>query len=181
MELIGYHGTTEKSAKDIINNGINLKSKKWLNDMGNGFYTYVKIDDLPFDPIKNAIKYAKTFKPKSKLAIIQVKIEVEESSVLALITEDKKRELFALFQQIEQLGRKELGIPEKLKTGASKRNNQDGYMIEYLIKHQLILEPKVILETTHTDFDHVRSNFDNGVEMVIRDLSVIKEKKLIKL
>ena len=54
-------------------------------------------------------------------------------------------------------------------------------MFEYLISHDFIKNPKVIIEDTHTDFNNIRSNFVNGTEIAIRDLSVIKDKKLLIL
>lgn len=186
MEIIGYHGTTLKSAKEICHNEIkiNYDKNKWMNDIGPGFYTYIDFDGIAFPnaPYKNAIKYAKTFKmrPDLNLAIVEIVVDVDANKILNLANDQNKGKIQQLFAQIEKR-RKELLIPTNIHSGASKRNNQDGYKLEFAIKHNLLPDPQIIVETTHTDFCHVRSNFDNGVEMVIRDLSVIKSKKLIEL
>ncbi|MFT9356553.1 MAG: hypothetical protein ABF605_12415 [Lentilactobacillus hilgardii] len=52
----------------------------------------------------------------------------------------------------------------KTKSGAAKRNNRDGFKIEYAIRNKLIKEPSAIVMDTHTDFKHIRSNFNNGQE-----------------
>lgn len=185
MKLIGYHGTTLESAISICDQGIKINNDrhKWVNDIGNGFYTYIDVKGISFpnNPYQNAIRYAKTFKSRKgkDIALVEITVEVDDNKILSLINDENKDNLQQLFTQLFSYGSR-LNIPI-INSGASKRNNRDGYKLEYIIKYGFIPNPQIIIERTHTDFEHVRSNFDNGVEMVIRDLSVITSKKLIKL
>ena len=103
--------------------------------------------------------------------------------ILALCYRFKLNELFdavrlAAYNKIPKKFKRE---ETYVKAGFAKRNNRDGFLFEYIIDHGLIKEPQVIIEDTHTDFNNVRSNFNNGTEIAIRDLSVIKAKKLLIL
>lgn len=200
MEIIGYHGTTLESAQDILNHGIDCSKviKEWVNDFGNGFYTYIDIKDAGFDnnPKQNALEYARTFKSQNDnkpITVLKLTCSIDEDKILYLIDREVFLAIGRLFNKMKKATYDT--IPNYLKreynsnfvkehnkkklSGAAKRNNRDGFSFEYAIKNRLISEPQVIIEETHTDFSHIRSRFPNGIEMAIRDISVIKQISLI--
>lgn len=190
MKLIGYHGTNLKDAYNICKHGINKHKiiNTWPNDLGNGFYAYIDVDGSPFEnkAIQNAIDYAKTFRKKEKIGIIELALEIDPSNSLILLENESIKRINALFSTVIEAAYNT--IPKRykkeetyVKNGFAKRNNRDGFLFEYLINHKFIKNPQVIIEDTHTDFNNVRSNFPNGTEIAIRDLSVIKRKKLLIL
>lgn len=190
MKLIGYHGTNIEDAYNICKNGIdkNKITNTWPNDLGNGFYAYIDVDGSPFEnkAVNNAIEYAKTFRKKDKIGIIKLTLDIDPDNSLILLENKTIKSVSELFDAVRLAAYNK--IPKKfkreetyVKAGFAKRNNRDGFLFEYIIDHGLIKEPQVIIEDTHTDFNNVRSNFNNGTEIAIRDLSVIKAKKLLIL
>lgn len=182
MQIIGYHGTTYESACNILKNGIDVSklSRKWINDLGRGFYVYIDLEDRPFpnSACENANKYAKTFKSKKqKIGILKVTVNVKDESKILNLTNPRTKKIFSFMS--DNIKEAAFDLIPNIKTGASKRNNRDGFLLEYLFKYGYYNEPQVIIENTHTDFAHIRSNFDNGTEMAIRDLSVIEDIKLL--
>lgn len=182
VNLEAFHGTDNKSARNICINGINPpKGKTWFNDLGNGFYCYIDGDnDLLSPAIINAKRYAKTYKSKKGTPrVLKLDISVLESKILNLTNDTTLHSFQLLLKEVTSLAFQEYQDRLKTKSGAAKRNNRDGFKIEYVINHELIQEPSVIIMDTHTDFDHIRSNFNNGREMVIRDSSVVNNISLL--
>lgn len=181
IKLVGFHGTDKQSAKNICQNGIVIeKNKNWFNDLGIGFYCYVDADDEPFEPaIVNAKRYAETFKSrKGTPEVLKIDAAVLESRLLNLTNGDTQRAFQMLLERITEVTFETYRDRLKAKSGAAKRNNRDGFKIEYVIANKLIREPSAIVMDTHTDFEHIRSNFDNGRELVLRDASVVEEIRI---
>lgn len=119
-------------------------------------------------------------------SVIKLTLDINLGNSLILLENDNIKRINELFDVVRTAAYEK--IPRNLrreetyvKAAVAKRNNRDGFLFEYIINKEIIQEPQVIIEDTHTDFNNIRSNFANGTEIAIRDLSVIQEKKLLIL
>ena len=117
MELIGYHGTNIEDAYSIYKNGINKNriTKPWPNDLGNGFYAYIDIEGSPFEnrAIENAINYARTFRKKEEIAIIELTIDIDLNNSLILLDRESIKSMNELFATIRTVAYNR--IPKRFK------------------------------------------------------------------
>ncbi|WP_273731454.1 hypothetical protein [Leuconostoc mesenteroides] len=186
IETKSYHGTSANSANTIIKGDFIIsKSPTFPSDLGYGVYTYVDIDNYKIkfvdDAVSNAQKYIDRFKEErwknESTSIIQVNCRFDAGKLLNFND-------VAIYNSFLENYRKVFNaavaaLPGYREGKAKKRKQYDGVVLEYLINHYLISNPDVIIMDTYTDFENVKSNFHNGTEFVIRNTSVITDKKLI--
>lgn len=61
----------------------------------------------------------------------------------------------------------------------SRRNQVDGVVLEYLFNNQLLTVPDVVIVDTFTRFGGLLSNISNGIEVAIRNETVITSLNLL--
>lgn len=186
IDTTSYHGTGKKNANQIINGNFTVsKFPAFPSDLGYGVYTYVDIENYKMkfvdDAISNAKKYAERFKEErwknDSISVIQINCRFDAGNLLNFNDPEVYNSFLRLYQQVFNAA---LLALSKYRDGkAKKRKQYDGAILEYLIKKSLIGDPDVIIMDTYTDFRGIKSNFNNGTELVIRNTSVITDKKLI--
>lgn len=186
IETTSYHGTGDKSAKEIIKGNFTVsKFPTFPSDLGYGVYTYVDIENYKIKFVDNAIsnakKYVERFKEErwknDSVSIIEIDCRFDTGSLLNFNDFEVYNSFLRNYQQVFNAAL--AALPGYREGKAKRRKQYDGVVLEYLIKHHLIGEPDVIIMDTYTDFKNVKSNFNNGTEFVIRNTSVITDKKLI--
>jgi len=96
IEILGYHGTTQKAANSIIETSSfnkSLKNNEWL---GHGVYF--------FEKYQKAEWWAKQQREKGEPAVITSKIEVSEEDFLDLDLPEEEDELVEFVRYIENSG-----------------------------------------------------------------------------
>jgi len=79
MQFIGYHGTSERNAKNILSNGFKKSDKGWL---GSGVYLFENNDRL-------ALFFAMNVKSFKNPAVLKCFIRIDESELLDLTDPNK--------------------------------------------------------------------------------------------
>ncbi|HEM3702039.1 TPA: hypothetical protein U1D11_000505 [Streptococcus suis] len=188
--FLAWHGTTQSFAKKIRIEGFEKTTIDFSavelrnpNDLGGGVYFY--IDSVYSRGLTIATKYAHNYRDKiakkqrCSIEIIEVTIDVQ-SHLLLDLNDKKTEQMFVEFSQKHEAERNK--IKGRLRNdGASRRRNYDGIMVELFVHHinkQLPDgEVQAVQKYTHTSFDGVISNFPNGAELCVRDVSCIKLQK----
>lgn len=186
IETTSYHGTGDKSAKEIIKGNFKVsKAPAFPSDLGYGVYTYVDIENYKIKFVDNAVvnakKYVERFKEErwknDGISIIEINCRFDTGNLLNFNDLEVYNSFLQSYQQVFNAALATL--PRYRQGKAQRRKQYDGVVLEYLIEHRLINDPAVIIMDTYTDFNNVKSNFNNGTEFVIRKTSVITDKKLI--
>lgn len=185
MEVIGWHGTTQKNEESIIKNGFkNLKtdfSKNEVrvpNDLGNGIYFYIDFRKTSGKTL--AQKYVRSYRDriareqKCSFSVIEAEITCEDECLLDM-DEFENLKMFYEFNEKHTSTRNQM-ITKLKSDGAKKRKNYDGIMMELFIReiHKQFKEVKVVKKDTNTIFESEISNFANGTELCVRNLECVK-------
>ncbi|ERL65258.1 hypothetical protein [Schleiferilactobacillus shenzhenensis] len=191
MLIIGYHGTSFTNAREIVKYGFSADHfPRWTGDLGSGVYGYIQATDRPFATAEyNAAVYVALkadmhrLKPwsnrpkygKPKTAVVQFKVDVYEDDVCDF-TDYQPYDNF-----VELKARLGLYIHARMpfSPGASYRDNEDGWLIEYLIQKRLVHDYAVFQMDTYSPFVSRSSNFANGREICVRRLETISNLRLI--
>ncbi len=185
MDIIGYHGTSDKVAKLILSNGFKIDNctRKLPGDLGRGIYAFLDREDNSGEAISNAYNFVKNIRKNiSKQEILEILCSVEDEQVLDFNDQDN----ITMFQEFREKNKKL--INEELKSleknGSFKRGNLDGHVIEMLLRW-FNLSISIVIKDTYTwfgtEFDsYKKSNFFNGREMCIRNLDVIKKTRRVE-
>src|SRR5699024_4389373 len=151
-------------------------------DLGQGVYFYTDFNGETGK--KNALKYTHQFKDKIREkehrshVVIKARLKCFDENLLDLDNPENV-EIFLTFRN--KLDKELKKYINRLKnTGAARRKNYDGIVIELFIrkvsqqyKDKENQNIKIIKKKTNTEFDHIRSNFSNGTELCVRDISCI--------
>lgn len=183
--MLAYHGTKYSNATSILKNGFFLKTydvnseekQSMPGDLGAGIYAFICDKKL-----KNSINFArKRFAPHHCTLILEL---IENYPVLDL-QDPKNIEYISRFRESLDLKR----IEERAKKDKGKRTvTLDGYIIELLIAESEKRNPNnkiaAVRAPSYTKFEkginfHA-SKIPNGIELCIRQKSIIKNIKLVK-
>ncbi|MBS9338917.1 hypothetical protein G6R29_04665 [Fructobacillus sp. M2-14] len=188
ITLTAYHGTSQKNAARILQEGFlhewHQKEtedglERYPNDLGNGVYGYVESgldENVRYlqSARENAFAFARGIRKVElkNIRILKLEIKVHEEKVSNLNDLNTRNEVVALYRK-----RMVHALAEgKLKYVASKhsrRNQIDGVVLEYLFKRHLLAQPDIVLIDSHTRFDGTLSNISNGNEVAVRNMKVI--------
>ncbi|MBC2369388.1 hypothetical protein HBP99_12140 [Listeria booriae] len=184
MEMVCYHGTTESYAKRIVERGfthepfVQNKNIRLPGDLGCGTYFFLDDTDYNFNGHNCALNYAKKFKNKetSHVSVIKSNIFLETGQYLYMDMDSEDN--IQLFTKAKEKLRNTVNaiLNDAIRDdGAKKRDNVDGLFIEMMIAKRMINNPDIIVKRTYTAFnnEHARSNYPNGRELVIRNLSYL--------
>ncbi|MBS9337159.1 hypothetical protein [Fructobacillus parabroussonetiae] len=179
IKITSFHGTSVKNAEKILEEGFKIKqdSGQYPNDLGHGIYGYIdsdfSINDVEFinDAKTNAKSFSKYIRGnKENYAILQFKVSVFDDQILNLNQLNQRNRMVRLYKQFLNSAISE--IPLKYKTNrASRRKQMDGVFIEFLIEHNILREPEMIILDTYSRFNGYASNITNGRELLIRNLN----------
>lgn len=180
INLNGFHGTLKSSAYSIKKDGFKIneydKSGQVPSDLGSGVYFYVEDELKRFgDPMILAKKYAINNKGQGSdknICVIESKI-IFDNSVLLDLDEEINSSMFTYYRSSM-----EEAIIEKFKElnpKIKKHGNMDGWVLNKMIKSGIFsTDPKVVIKETFTPLrSGMTSNFPNGREISVRDLSLI--------
>ncbi|MDN6162429.1 MAG: hypothetical protein L0I79_06620 [Atopostipes sp.] len=189
ITLEGWHGTTKKRKTDIEKSGFTFEKFDFSspeinipNDLGQGIYFYTFFKGETGE--QNAYKYVHQFrdqiiaKEKSSSVVLKAKLKCVNLNLLDLDDNETKEYLLEFKKKYKQ--QVATYVNRVKKSGAAKRKNLDGILIELFIRkieeqyfakvgHSI----KIIKKETNTEFDGIRSNFPNGTELCVRDVSCI--------
>ena len=186
-----FHGTTEKNAEEILKDSFNVSDvdintpSKMINDLGNGVYTFCEDDHNFWNPQENAFKYAdvyKNFHTKGEVTVV-LAVEIVDDEATTYLDLDEEENKKRMQQLITLLSDRVAEIYQEIpSSGAKRRQNLDGILIELAIQTGRLKDVDYVLKETYTAFTkRTLSNFPNGRELVIRHLDKIKETpKLIR-
>lgn len=189
LSISAWHGTTQENAGEIKKNGftwnaVDLRGSNFRNpnDLGGGVYFY--IDSVYGKGRDLAYKYAHQYrddvakKQRCSIEIIEAEISMENDRLLDLDDIETKL-LYTEFSKKHEIERQR-AIYRLKNDGAKRRKNYDGIMVELFIQHINKQNPsgsvQAVQKETFTNFDGCISNFDNGVELCVRDTSCINLK-----
>ncbi|WP_302804798.1 hypothetical protein [Schleiferilactobacillus harbinensis] len=189
--FIAFHGTSYQNAQAIEHHGFATERfPNWTSDLGAGVYGYIDDPDMPFAPPEyNATQYARMkmrmhayghsssrTPGNPRIGVVQFTVDVEEKDFCDFNDRSNMIRFLKLKKRIEAL----IHLPRLMDRGASSRDNEDGIVIEWLIKHRKFQDYVALAMETYTPFLARSSNFPNGREICIRDLTHIVEVRLIK-
>lgn len=183
MNILAYHGTSEKKARVILAAEFRINNDKTQlpGDLGRGVYTFIDRHDKneAADTALNYVKNIKNRYPNPK--VLKLTCDINEETILDFNDKDNE-EIFLNFRE-ENKENIKLEMDELEKNGSFKRGNIDGLVIELLLA-KFELSPSVVIKDTYTWFktelgDYKRSSFPNAREMCIRKLEIIKNKCII--
>lgn len=178
-----FHGTTKESAEAIVTTQhFNLQlvniyhPDRMISDLGSGIYTYCDDYHKLWCPRKNAEKYARTYKDREASSFKVLAVQIKDTESLKSLDLDDSQNLQKFVKIREKLEYRVNQIYKSIpQTGAKRRNNVDGIVIELAIKEGALPDVDVISKETYTDFDKGKlSNFPNGEELVIRHSDIIR-------
>ena len=202
MEIVGYHASRKKGFENVHDGTvIQIKTHKWVNDLGNGFYCYVDEKDavncnLGFDtPKRNAEKYCLSFPGVSQknIELFKIKSQFKDGSVLNLSDPNILRQYSEFISDLDRVGQSQIINAGKINDGRAHRAVIDGFFIEKFIdfiENQTkengneIQKVSAVIMVTATDFDFkikknnnrkYRTHIPNGCELCIREKDCIKE------
>lgn len=192
MRFTAYHGTSYRNALAIVQNGFSVERyPNWTSDLGSGVYGFTEEDTLPFPSAKqNALRYAQlkqrmhgvgshTTVPHpgdKRLGIVQFKVDVDKSEFCDFNKSENLIRFLEWKLQIAQM----IHEPRVFNHGASARDNEDGLILEWLIAHRRFKDFGAFALRTYTPFLAKTSNFPNGREICVRDLTLISDVSLLK-
>lgn len=198
-----FHGTTQERSEKIRSEGFHLKTFDVLSDtkthmpgdIGAGIYAFVcsKAE-------KNALKFAKKkAKPpyKKNVALITFSLSSERDLFIVDLDDKDWSEMLIDFREGLPLE----SIEKKARADYGHRAvTLDGYVIEHFIHHiQEVLKEAieesgninlsqtvdVVRASSYTKFEQTSqyqaSKFPNGIEICIRNKSLIKEMKFLNI
>lgn len=187
--VTAYHGTSMENAEKILKEGFRIQrdSKQYPNDLGHGVYGY--IDSKPEDgdvyfmrsAKENAALFARQIKkvPQDQIAVLKFQVHFIQKEAINLNDLENRNNLLLVYKIVMGAAIEEISFLYKMNR-ASKRNQIDGVIFEYLHVKGIIRFPKVLIKDTYTRFNGYLSNFTNGRELVIRDVSRIHSVQLCK-
>lgn len=177
-ELLGYHGTNQRSFDFIKRRGFRkqVSDNSFPNDLGLGAYFYT--DRIKNEAKENAKKYVLRYK-KSYVGriVLEVPILVDEDKVLNFNENDTAETLEEFIRENRDSINKELEKYDS-ESSAFRRGNFDGIAIDLFIDYFGIAVDMIIKDTFTSFDDYQRSNFNNGREVCIKDTEVIDEKRI---
>lgn len=175
MEIIGFHGTTQESAKGIVANGFadSLGNEHWL---GNGVYFFV--EGVGYQPDRAAELWAqyRAYKQHSQFcALIVSKIVVEDRKLLDLST----------YEGIRILNYIQRKSAQKLATIGRGVGYVDGFLVNFA-RDEMGLEIDVVKGNEYIQLEEVdrryniRRRVSNCTICAVYNKELIKEVKIIK-
>ncbi|MBK5244058.1 MAG: hypothetical protein JJE18_03345 [Eubacteriaceae bacterium] len=188
-EFFGYHGTPERCIDSIKNDGFKVRTflfdcaeeQEIPCDLGNGIYVFLDNDEYGFDGKECAKKYVKNVK-RGELSYgvieLSLSIDFENQEIVDLDDEEIISEILAV-RKVMMPKLKRLFEENYFKNnGAFQRGNCDGIILEGLLLEKKS-DPVMIIKNTYTSESYYRiSNFPDGTEACIRDISIIKNKEV---
>ena len=185
----GYHGTTPKNANSILKTQkiyiedfsitpdfVIKKEQNLPKDLGQGLYLFLCDKAKGYDGCAAAKRYAQIFRNENhKVKVIEFYFDESELLFLDMNRAENKERFKRLREQI--YGKIEIQLAFLKKSGSLKRANLDGIFIEYLIQHKYKNKVDGVILDTYTPFystDRTLSNFPNGRELCLRNVSTIK-------
>ncbi|MCI1851023.1 hypothetical protein [Schleiferilactobacillus harbinensis] len=190
--FIAFHGTSYQNAQAIEHHGFATERfPNWTSDLGAGVYGYIDDPDMPFAPPEyNATQYARmklgmhTYGAYSssrtpgnpRVGIVQFTVDLEGKHYCDFNDRSNLIRFLKLKKSVEAL----IHTPRFLGPGALARDNEDGIIIEWLIRQRKLRDYAVFIMETYTPFLARLSNFPNGREICVRDLTCIIRVRLIK-
>lgn len=181
--LKAFHGTNEINAEKILKDGFkkpelinNIKNTSLPGDLGFGVYSFADDKELAYDFIKRQCSTHQT------PVVLELELMIEEKDILDFDVEDDLN-TFLSFKKLTLESAK-----NRYKKFKTERKCLDGIIIEFMLSKEGSFKPKMIKKKTYTplrlDFIEIDgkkrplvSNFSNGVEYSIRDLSIIESKR----
>lgn len=179
-----YHDTSVKHASEILANGFQLFKKEVTNDLGIGIYTYCDDENHLWNTARNAQRFADQYKNGPTIVL----------SISLLDTATYIDFDYLKFLRKWELLRSKLKIRANNKWKsfsrghAKRRHNLEGIIFEEAIRHKMLYDnkghhqvPDFLVKRTYTSFiPQTISNFYNGRELVIRNLSIINYVKKVE-
>lgn len=179
-----YHGTLARNATKIVTEKrfeIKNNSHKVTNDLGDGVYTYCEDQQNLWNPKKNAEKFAHEYKtsndPKFRRCSV-IKLCLSEGSVIDFDSQENRKVWTKLYENLKY--RAEEIWKRYPDSGAKKRHNVDGIIIELGFYSHALEDVDIVLKETYTAFPRgARSNFSNGRECLIRHIGIIEDYEIV--
>ncbi|MFT8410705.1 MAG: hypothetical protein ABF743_01075 [Schleiferilactobacillus perolens] len=174
--LTAYHGTKYRAALAIVEKGFDSAHfPKWTSDLGRGIYGFMAADSgLGLeDPGYAAKMYPKIkYHEDFRVGVIKFSADISNSDICDLNDEKMRSNLQQSRKNFEKAIHQQFG--QRVRSGASSRDNEDGILIEMLIQRRKWHNWKAIVCDTYTPFQARKSNFPNTREVCVRDLEAIK-------
>lgn len=187
MEL--YHGTTKENAEEIIKTQsfhVPIEdidnARTMVPDLGYGVYTYGQDKTMSSCPKHNALMYAKKYKDKQSNRFSVLIVELNDDPNITFMDLDDEEERKTLQIIFRELRYRANAIYDNIKdSGAKRRHNLDGILIELAFKKNKLGKCDILAKETFTDFEGKEiSNFVNGREVVIRNCNIISSINISK-
>lgn len=173
--LTAYHGTKLEFAISIIKQGFDMSHlPNWTGDLGCGIYGFLDVQNAGMEHAQYAAKmYAKgKYGCKIKVGVVEFTAEIKMSEICNLNDHNQQSAFRMSRQNFGKIIHQKFG---SVNSPAAKRNNEDGILIEALIKKRKWPNWKAIVRDTYTPLNGEASisNFPNTREICIRDLHTI--------
>lgn len=180
--LIAFHGTKYDSAKTICINGFDKDHyPKWTSDLGKGVYGFIDGKDCGLESPKYlATQYAGHKYKNVRIGTLKLNLNITDAkkNICNLNDPTIRNNFIKTRNNFARLIHSEYG--NIVSSNASKRDNEDGILIEKLIQRKIWNNWQAVICDTYTRLPEFakESNFPNSREICIRDLNIIKAVSL---
>lgn len=188
MELELFHGTNNKQAQSICDQGPSLPKNAYPGDVGMGFYNFYEDNNRDYLYSKTAKDAAKIFANKYRnrpTAIVKTKVQFTEGEVLDLNNTQNYNKLVEFKNKSTEIINSKIQEYQQQhpKAAVSSRANPDGMAIERFMA-LLPKEPAIILWDRWEDIEDSNIRMHSGQlpnceVAVVRDLDIIKEQSVV--
>ncbi|MFT9038924.1 hypothetical protein [Schleiferilactobacillus harbinensis] len=189
--LIGFHGTSYQNAKEILRHGFTEDHfPDWTSDLGRGAYGYIAVPEMPFaTPTHIAAEYARLkadmhgygqadrrASGNPRISVVEFRVDVADEDICDFNNPEQYRTLIGLKRRFEAF----IHAERTFTSGAAYRDNEDGILIEYLIRKRLMRDYHLMVMDTYTPLFAKMSNFANGREICVRHIGLISKVDLYR-